>query len=236
MLLDWMDSCSCMVLWPPRAHRVRLYTCYIGGREWVEGQAHTRQSATVDEYNNIRPDRRRGRQGETAKPDITTFCDHQTQQHLWQEGRCCSNTALLGSLSTQTNSLLCWRNAKWSQQEPELTGDAATRGFTKSDEFVLVSGWDASHGQTWGHVAASASSPLAQPCPSLATHWEHHTPSSGRPENWRACICLQRTWKIPHALNGCSIFYLSQVSVSHSARRKSPQYPSQLWETSVSQY
>lgn len=53
---------------PPRAHRAQLYACYIGRREWLKGQTHTaykKQSATVDESNDMRPARRSGRQRET---------------------------------------------------------------------------------------------------------------------------------------------------------------------------
>lgn len=82
MLLDWMDSCSCMVLWPPRAHRAQLYTCYIGWRERLKGQMHAackKQSATVYESNIRDLERRSGRQRETEKPDIALFNDHQKQ-------------------------------------------------------------------------------------------------------------------------------------------------------------
>lgn len=132
MLLDWMESCSCMVLWPPRACRAQLYACSIGRREWVAGQAHTahtRQSATVDASNDMRPERRSGRQRETAKPDITSFCDHQTKQHPGKEGRCSSNTAHLGSLSRQINLWACRagemqsgpsKNLSWLEMEPHM--------------------------------------------------------------------------------------------------------------------
>lgn len=136
MLLDWMDSCSCMVLWPPRAPRAQLYACYIGRREWLKGQTHTahkKQSATVDESNDMRPERRSGTQRETVKPDITSFSDHQTQQRQWKDGIYRLNTAHSGTLNRWTNLGTCHAggDAKWSQREPELIQDGSMRCFTK---------------------------------------------------------------------------------------------------------
>ena len=201
MLLDWMDSCSCMVLWPPRAHRAQLYACYIGRKERLKGQTHTahkKQSATVDESNDMKPERRSGRQRETVKPDITLLRDHQTQQHQWKDARYRVNTAYLGTLNRWTDLGACRAggDAKWSQQEPELIQDGATCCYTKRAGFVLPTWLDVSHWQTRGHVARSTlhrvSSSKAR---SPAWSQSYQASNSEKAESWRACFCLKETLK-----------------------------------------
>lgn len=46
-----------------------------------------KQSVTVDECNDTRPERRSGRQRETVKPDKTSFSDHQNPTASMESGK-----------------------------------------------------------------------------------------------------------------------------------------------------